>query len=182
VRIRGVVADSPAESARLRGSDVILAVDGTAVGSPEELRSRLSGLDPGSGIALTVRRAGRELELSARLSERPPADAPMRLVRGWLGVEAIALPPTLRVHFGAPESAGVLVSDVKAGSPAEAAGIRIGDVIYEAAEVAVTSPGFLARFATEAGIDNPVRIVLARDGVEIVVEPRVVRVPDEGGS
>jgi hypothetical protein len=49
--------------------------------------------------------------------------------RGFLGVELTDLTPELRLHFGAPEDAGVLVGRVEDDSPALRAGLRVGDVI-----------------------------------------------------
>jgi membrane-associated protease RseP (regulator of RpoE activity) len=49
--------------------------------------------------------------------------------RGYLGVELSELSPELRAHFGAPEQAGVMVARVAAGSPAEKAGLKVGDII-----------------------------------------------------
>src|ERR1700674_1056075 len=49
--------------------------------------------------------------------------------RGYLGVELSELTPELRAHFGAPESAGVMVARVAAGSPAEKGGLNVGDII-----------------------------------------------------
>jgi membrane-associated protease RseP (regulator of RpoE activity) len=49
--------------------------------------------------------------------------------RGFLGVRLLEITPELRVHFGAPKDAGVLVSDVEAGTPAAKAGLEVGDVI-----------------------------------------------------
>lgn len=49
--------------------------------------------------------------------------------RGYLGVGLTELTPELRAHFGVPEDAGVMVSSVEKGSPAEKAGIRVGDII-----------------------------------------------------
>lgn len=51
------------------------------------------------------------------------------LRRGYLGVNLTELTPELREHFGVNEEAGVLVSKVESGSPAEKAGIKVGDVI-----------------------------------------------------
>ncbi len=52
--------------------------------------------------------------------------------RGYLGVHLLNLTPELRVHFGASEKSGVLVSRVAPQSPAAAAGVLVGDVITSA--------------------------------------------------
>ncbi|HVT57842.1 MAG TPA: PDZ domain-containing protein [Thermoanaerobaculia bacterium] len=49
--------------------------------------------------------------------------------RGYLGVELTELTPELRAHFGAPESAGVMIARVDQGSPAEKAGLKVGDIL-----------------------------------------------------
>jgi PDZ domain-containing protein len=49
--------------------------------------------------------------------------------RGYLGVGLTELTPELRAHFGAPENAGVMVSSVESGSPADKAGLQVGDIL-----------------------------------------------------
>lgn len=48
---------------------------------------------------------------------------------GWMGVRLIDIPADLRVHFGAPSDAGVLVGEVEKDSPAGRAGVSVGDVV-----------------------------------------------------
>lgn len=55
-------------------------------------------------------------------------DGPM-MRRGYLGVGLTELSPELRTHFGVPEDAGAMVSKVEPGSPADKAGIRVGDIL-----------------------------------------------------
>ncbi len=49
--------------------------------------------------------------------------------RAFLGVSLTDLSPELREHFGAPKDAGVLVGNIEDGSPADKAGVRVGDII-----------------------------------------------------
>jgi len=174
VLVRGVVEGSPADEASFRAKDTILAVDGASVSGPAELMARLRAMEPGSFVTLTVKRGAREFEVKTVLATRPET---LRMVRGWLGVEAIELPPALREHFGAPEDAGILVSAVADASPAYDAGIRVGDVVYEADAQPVTSLRDLMRLVSEAGVENVMDVVLARDGARIVVGPRIERAP-----
>lgn len=56
-------------------------------------------------------------------------DAVNIMRRGYLGVSLTELTPELREHFGVNGEAGVLVAKVESGSPAEKAGIKVGDII-----------------------------------------------------
>jgi len=56
-------------------------------------------------------------------------DAAKKVARGYLGVGLTDLTPELRGHFGVPEDSGVMVSKVDAGSPADKAGIKVGDIV-----------------------------------------------------
>jgi len=49
--------------------------------------------------------------------------------RAFLGVSLTDISAELREHFGAPKDAGVLVGNIEDGSPAEKAGVRVGDII-----------------------------------------------------
>jgi serine protease Do len=54
-----------------------------------------------------------------------------RVVRGWLGIVIQELTPELAEGFGVKADSGVLVADVMKDSPAEAAGLKPGDIIVE---------------------------------------------------
>ena len=177
VRIRGIVADGPAEEARLRAQDRILAMDGEAVTRSADLMGRLRVLSAGTRVNLTVQRDGREFDVAARLRERPEGTA-IRIRRGWIGVSAINLPESLRLHFGGTDDAGVMVAAVEPGSPAEAAGLRVGDLVVGVAGTRVGSVGALGALISECGIENPVEVAVVRDGADLVVEPIVAAAPE----
>lgn len=51
--------------------------------------------------------------------------------RGWLGVEMQAVSQELAEHMGLPVKRGILLGYVYSGSPAEKAGLEVGDVLVE---------------------------------------------------
>ena len=54
-----------------------------------------------------------------------------RVVRGWLGIVIQELTPELSQSFGVKKDGGILITDVMKDSPAEAAGLRPGDIVVE---------------------------------------------------
>ena len=62
-----IVPDGPAEQAGLQPGDVILAIDGTAVGDSSELIVAIRSRQPGDTVRLTVRRGDDEREVVVTL-------------------------------------------------------------------------------------------------------------------
>ncbi len=66
------------------------------------------------------------------MPDMPPMDWSGMMIAGGhprLGIDAEDLSGQLGTFFGAPDGEGVLVREVNAGSPAEKAGVKAGDVI-----------------------------------------------------
>jgi len=82
-----------------------------------------------------------------------------RVPRGFLGVGLLDLTPELRTHFGVPEEGGVMVSKVEAGSPAEKAGIKVGDILTR-----------IDGKAAGTSFDVRQRVRSAEDGAQATVE------------
>jgi S1-C subfamily serine protease len=174
--VRGIVAGGPAEEARLRAQDRILAMDGKAVATSGELMARLRALSSGTRVLLSMERAGRPFEASVRLGARPEGGIQLR--RGWIGVTAIDLPGSLREHFGGSEGVGVMIAAVQEGSPAEAAGLRVGDLVVSAGGREIGSVGALGAAIAEWGIENAIEVGVVRAGADLVVEPVVAAAPE----
>lgn len=177
VAVSRIVLDSPAEKAGLRARDVVLTVDGAPVDSNADLIREIQRHDPGSWLPVTISRNGREIDRRVRLSNRPLLKRGTQLRKGWIGIEAIDLPAALRVHFGAPAEAGVMISAVAPGSPAEAAGFELGDVVYEIDEEAVGSPGELGGKIVGAGVGNRSEFAVMRAGTNLMLEAQIEKAP-----
>ena len=84
--------------------------------------------------------------------------------RGFLGVGLTELTPELRAHFGVPEDAGVMVSSVEDGSPADKAGVKVGDIIAALDGKDVKSSWDIRSQVRELKEGEQVPITVYRDG------------------
>ncbi|HVS62809.1 MAG TPA: PDZ domain-containing protein [Thermoanaerobaculia bacterium] len=155
-----------------------------------------------SARAVVIGEDGRLVELrgedgsALRLVPSGERDAPGAVVvlerlglgRGFLGVQLIGLTEQLRVRFEAPPGEGALVSEVVAGSPAERAGVRAGDVITAVGSERVRRTGDVSRLV--AGREGElVELEVLRAGAPIRLtamiaerERPLVRVGRDGDS
>jgi membrane-associated protease RseP (regulator of RpoE activity) len=82
--------------------------------------------------------------------------------RAFLGVSLVNLSPDLREHFGAPKDAGVMVESVADDSPAEKAGLRVGDIVLSVDGKDVKSSVDLRLALKDKKEGDPVRIEYLR--------------------
>ncbi|HYC58800.1 MAG TPA: PDZ domain-containing protein [Thermoanaerobaculia bacterium] len=83
--------------------------------------------------------------------------------RAHLGVRLTDLSAELREHYGAPKDAGLLVASVENGSPAEKAGIRVGDIVLSIDGQDVDSAVELRRGLRDKKDGDSVRIEVLRN-------------------
>jgi membrane-associated protease RseP (regulator of RpoE activity) len=81
---------------------------------------------------------------------------------GWMGVRLIDIPADLRVHFGAPTDAGVLVGEVEKDSPAGRAGVSVGDVVTAVDGAKVASSWEIARAVRQRTAGETVQLDVLR--------------------
>jgi serine protease DegQ len=62
------------------------------------------------------------------------------VTRGWIGVEAQEISIDLAESFGLPDTNGALIAGVLRGSPADAGGIKPGDILLAVDGTAVKDP------------------------------------------
>ncbi len=89
-----------------------------------------------------------------------------KVTRSQLGVTVQGVTPEMAESLGLKSTGGVIVSGVTAGSAAERAGVKRGDVIQSFNGLAVHDTNSLRNRVAEAGAGHTAEPVILRDGAE----------------
>jgi len=99
-----------------------------------------------------------------------------KVTRGWLGVGVQPLTPELSKSFGVSGD-GVLVNQVMPKSPAEAAGLKVGDLILSVDGKVIKDPRELQRVIADAEIGKTIALTVLREKQQRTVNVRVGEMP-----
>ncbi len=104
------------------------------------------------------------------------------VTRGWLGVKIQHVTDEIAESVGLEKARGALVTEVLENSPAEKAGIKVGDVIlsYDGRDVKVMKK--LPRFVAETGVDKRVNVEVWRNSATQSLEVKIARLEEETAS
>lgn len=165
--ITEVAPGGPAERAGFRSGDVILSVDGQRADDPSAFNFRLATRPLGSTARLE-RLRGNAVEVIDFLVEAAPlpADDAIVSISGgtrFAGLTARQLDPALSDSKGLPYNAvGVIVVAIEPGSPAEAMGLRLDDIILGLNDADITDARTFERIASQRA--RTWQIILQRNG------------------
>lgn len=139
--VESVEADSPADKAGIKESDVITKVDGKEISSALDLRKAIQAITPGTTVKLTVVRDKVERTITVKVGEAPTVgqDNKGEADGGKLGVTVKTLTPDLARQLGVRRNVGVVVQSVEQGSAADRAGIQPNDVITKINTTPITN-------------------------------------------
>ncbi len=149
ILVGGVFQNSPADQAGLVRGDILLQVDGQAVNTVADLKTALSSHKAGDTLQLLVQHGDNQKTISVTLAESPLAaqnstpqatPAPAQNQRGkkgfLLGSPYLGIIPVgvgqFKGEFGLDlknEQPGAYIAQVTSNSPAEKAGLKVGEVI-----------------------------------------------------
>lgn len=153
--IGSVLPDEPADKAGLKAGDIIVRVGKTDIHNASELTRSVADLKPGTKAEITVMRNGKELTRTVTLGERAShtsvaqnsSDSAASL---GIGIRPLT-PEDARALQLSKDVKGLLVVNVKNGSPASEAGLRSGDVILSANLTPVTNTDELSAIVKKEG-------------------------------
>ena len=141
--VNEVIPESPALGAGVRSGDIITTFDGKPVESPTALRNMVAGTPVGKSVKVELLREKKPVTVNVKITEQPkeiqragieggtPEEESARNT-ALAGLEVRDLTKDVAEQLGlGRNAAGVVVTNIVVGSPAEAAGVEEGDVIVE---------------------------------------------------
>ncbi len=136
-----VVAGGPADAAGIKRGDVIISFDGKEIKKIADLPMLVAETPVGKTAEVKVMRNSKELTLTVKVAEMPTGKIPAlgQLPQEGLGLTVRDITPEVMNELRLKDKSGVLVVDVQPGSPADDAGIQVGDLIKEVNRVPVRS-------------------------------------------
>jgi serine protease Do len=135
-----VTPGGPASKSAIRPGDVIQQVDGQKISAASDVVDYVSSRDIGATVALHYARDGKQGETKVVLGELPNEDIKSPEQQGRIGLALQTLTPDVADQLGIDRGTkGAVITDVVAGSPAERAGLKPGEVIVEVDRAPVAS-------------------------------------------
>jgi S1-C subfamily serine protease len=170
IQVVSVQPASPAAKARLQPGDRVLAVDGHKPTSAVEVIRKVQASTPGARFKFDVDREG--LEGSLWLAPtRQTNGLQDRVVRGSAASERRHEPAALGITMYEGPYTGVRVLTVAQGSPAERAGLLVGDRIVSINGEAIADNGDVTALVGQSHPGATIRIEIDREGLRGVLSP-----------
>jgi len=159
-----VTPDGPGDHAGLMRGDVIVEYNGLVIEDSHQVPALVAESKVGDVAKVTILRNGKQQTLNMIIADQP-AEGRARVERRpggaeW-GLSLTDLTPALARRFSIPQGVrGALVREIADGSPADDAGLAVGDVIRQVGQVPVTSAHACQQALDRAG--NQVRLLIQR--------------------
>ena len=132
--VANVIDDGPADNAGIETGDVIVEFDGIKIQSVDHLRNNVSSSKPDKYYNLSLIRNGKKKSFRVKLAKMPNDDQLAMSTQSEsaseLGIEVSSLNRMNRQEFDIKDKdTGVLVTQIFQNTPADDAGVRVGDLI-----------------------------------------------------
>jgi serine protease Do len=159
--IASVTPSSPAARAGLLPADAILRAGSRTIRNPYDWEAVLLDLRVGEAIALRVRRASRDLDVSVTVQDLPEVTAPK--VQVLKELELVTLTAAIQAERSIRSKTGALIVRVGQGT-AEQLGVQAGDVIVQINQTVIASAEDVAKALDDYSKRGPIRMFVERGG------------------
>ncbi|MCX6833202.1 MAG: PDZ domain-containing protein, partial [candidate division Zixibacteria bacterium] len=163
----------------------------------EELTGLVGNSSVGDNVKLSVNRGGKNIDLSLQVGERkesvysfhgdnPGSGAFHKNMEAFktvgIGVSMQSLSGKLGDYFGVPDGEGALITEVMKDTPAEKAGLKVGDVIVQVDKEKVPSPSEVSSIIRDKQKGDKVDLVVMRDKAEKTITLQVDEIDSYGSA
>lgn len=175
VRINGVVSESPAEKAGLKEGDIVLKVQGLAVGSFGELAQIVRSNKPGQTVEIDVLRQDKPVKIDAVVGQRMDRGQMERNLDKHIyryeyefedDEEFASTKPFLGI-VGRTAVEGVIISKVFEGTAAQKMGLQSGDVVTKLDGKNIDELDELVDHIASLEIGDELKVDYLRDGKKL---------------
>ncbi len=162
--VEKIQPNTPASRDGISIYDVIRKINGEAVENVGALMRKIASLSPGDTVMIEIWRAEASIEIQTVLDEWDGTPQAPQRVLPVLGMQLREVDAELRKQLGLLESdGGLIVTELAPESPADEAGIRVGDRIIEAAQMpVVTLEAFRTLVSERSGANKSILVRYAR--------------------
>ena len=150
----------------------LINLEGEVIGVNSQIYSRTGGF---MGLSFAI-----PIELAMNVADQLRETG--KVSRGYLGVLIQDVDRNLAESFGLSQPYGALVSRVMSGSPADKAGVAVGDVILAFNGKKLLNSSQLPPLVGTTRIEEQATLRILRDGKERDIPVKVGRLPDDDGE
>lgn len=144
-------------------------MDGKVVGMNSQIYSRSGGY---MGLSFAI-----PMEVTMSVVEQLKNHG--KVARGWLGVQIQDVTRELAESFGMRRPHGALVAKVVADSPAEKAGLQIGDIIVDYNGQEIETSAELPPIVGMTPINTKSKLKIIRQGEKEIITVKIGLLPDQ---
>ncbi len=144
-------------------------MDGEVIGINSQIFSRSGGF---MGLSFAI-----PIEMAIDVAEQIKNTG--MVSRGWLGVLIQEITRELADSFGMSNPHGALIAKVLDDSPAQKAGLQVGDVIVEFNGKKVTRSSSLPPIVGRTPVGKPARVTIIRNKEKRTISVTIAQLPDD---
>ena len=172
--ISEVFKGDPADKGGLKAGDLITEVNGKRIKDTHELLLTISSFHVGDKIEVKALRDGEEKTFHIVVTERKdqPEVAFARQSKENFGMTVQDITPEIAQYLGIAGTGGVVVVDVKDGSPADEKGIQPQDIILEVNKVKISSMKDYMREISKKSAKKSILLLIRRGNSTFFVSLR----------
>ncbi len=142
-------------------------LDGEVVGVNAQIYSRTGGF---MGLSFAI-----PIDMAMDVVEQIKTKGSVS--RGWLGILIQDITRELAESFGMDRPGGALVAQVLPDSPAQKAGLQVGDVVLEFNNRAISDSASLPHIVGRTHVGDEVPVKIMRDGKTRIIKVKIGELP-----